>query len=80
MKQVQKLTEAERGTLKTLTATIKAAGDSLPHFLIFKGELLPNASKFSTETSLKSSKLGNNEQDIFIDYLKHFNNHQQKND
>ena len=57
--QVQKLPVRERGALTTDLATINAAGDNLPLFLIFKGTKILDVSKFPLGTKVHCSKSGN---------------------
>lgn len=72
---MQKLTLSERGTLTTLLATASASGDMIPPFLIFKGNMLPDITQFPDGAKLNCSKSGYINQDIFLDFLQHFNDH-----
>ena len=74
-RQVQKITIGERGTLTTLLPALNACGDSLPPFLIFKGKLIPDTSKFPEGTAIHCSPSGYIDQDIFLEFLRHFNKH-----
>ena len=56
-------------------ASISACGDCLPPFLIFKGKLTPDVSKFPDGTSIQCSPSGYIDQDIFLKFLQHFNEH-----
>ena len=77
-RQVQKITIGERGILTTLLPAVNACGDSLPPFLIFKGKLIPDVSKFPTGTSMHCSPSGYIDQDIFLEFLRHFNEHRMR--
>lgn len=77
-RRVQKLTVGERGTLTTFVATVNAGGDSLPPFIIFKGKILPDVSKFPSGTTLKATLSGYIDHEIFLEFLKHFNDHRVK--
>lgn len=71
-KTVQKVSVGERGTLTTLLPCINAAGDVLPPFIIFKGSDLPSTSDYPANTKLCASKSGYVDRDLFLLFLKHF--------
>jgi hypothetical protein len=54
---------------------VNAAGESLPPFLIFKGQCPPAASLFPKDTAVNFSKTGYIDKDLFVLFLQHFHQH-----
>jgi hypothetical protein len=76
-KTVQQLKVAERGTLTTVIPTVSAVGQILAPFVVFKGPI-PDDARIKLEAigaSFARSKSGYSDGEIFIDYLRHFEEH-----
>lgn len=73
---VQKITVGERGTLTTVLPCSNAAGDFIPPFLIFKGQP-PEVveGKYPEGTSIHGSAKGYIDHEIFVMFLRHFEQH-----
>lgn len=72
---VQKIGAGERGTLTTLIPCANAIGQLIPPFLIFKGHGSVDASLYPPGTQIFYSQSGYIDQNIFLEFLKHFDEH-----
>ena len=73
-KSVCRIQSAERGTLTTLLPCSNALGEFIPPFIVFKGHILPNTDHFPQNTRIVSSKSGWIDHELFLSFLKHFQN------
>ena len=65
----------ESGTLTTLMVCSNAAGNIMLPFLIFKGSIALDASSYPSGVKLHCSKSGYMESELFLEFLKHFQQH-----
>jgi hypothetical protein len=77
-KCVQKIQVGERGSLTTLLACGNATGDYLPPFLIFKGGISPSQENYPPGTRIFTSKSGYIDKELFLEFLRHFQEHRVK--
>lgn len=77
-KIVQKIQSAERGTLTTLLPCVNAVGNFIPPLIIFKGQHVPNKEDYPNGTKLFGSKSGYINEEIFLQFLIHFDEHREK--
>jgi len=76
-RNVQKIQSSERGTLTTLIVCVNSTGDTIPPFLIFKKKN-PSTENFPKGSKLRSSDSGWINDEIFVEFLSHFQQHRKK--